>query len=279
MALQQHRYSHVKLVEKALASRYGWQTGEVLHDRLAEAVRRKAERLGIEEWDYCQAAIKSFAELQALAEFVINSETRFFRDAQQFEALRQTVLPELIEGRSGGRTLTIWCAACSTGEEAYSLAIVLKELLPADEAWKVTLVATDLRGESIIKATRGRYMASALALVHPEWRSRYFVKADGDGHDASYEVVSEIKRLITFRRANLYDQDFWKSFTQPFDLIVCNHLLLYFHALAAKQTVGKIAGVLRAGGLLAVMKGEAMYVNHVSLKEMPGSASPFFRKL
>jgi chemotaxis protein methyltransferase CheR len=279
MALTHHQHSHIKLVEKALAARYGWQTGEVLRDKLVEAVRRKAERLGLEEWDYCQAAMKSFAELQALAEFVINSETRFFRDPQQFETLTQTILPQLIAERAGERTLNVWSVACSTGEEAYSLAILLKEVLPATDGWKLNLVATDLRGDSIIRATKGRYAESALALLKTEWRARYFVKAEANGPEAAYDILPEIKRLITFRRANLYDEEFWKSFTRPFDLIVCNHLLLHFHALAAKQTVGKIAGVLKTGGLLAVMNGEAMYVNHSRLKQDTSYTSPFFKKL
>jgi chemotaxis protein methyltransferase CheR len=279
MALHHHHHSHIKLVEKALAARYGWQTGEVMRDKLIEAVKRKAERLNIDEWDYCQTAIKSFAELQALAEFVINSETRFFRDSQQFEILQQSVLPQLIAARSRERALTIWSAACSTGEETYSLAILLRELLPADEAWKMKIVATDLRGESIIRATQGRYTASSLALLKTEWRSQYFARAEANGHETVYDVVPEIKRLIAFRRANLYDADFWKSFTQPFDLIVCNHLLLYFHALAAKQTVAKLVGVLKPGGLLAVMPGEAMYVNHSNLRQEMDYASPFFKKL
>jgi chemotaxis protein methyltransferase CheR len=278
MALHQH-HSHIKLVEKALAARYGWQTGEVVRDKLTEAVKRKAGRLNLDEWDYCQMVIKSFAELQSLAEFVINSETRFFRDPQQFEILKQTVVPQMIAAPRTSRTLNVWSAACSTGEEPYSLAILLKELLPGDEDWKVKIVATDLRGESIIKATQGRYPASSLMLLKSEWRERYFAKAEANGHEPSYDVVPEIKRLITFRRANLYDEEFWKSFTQAFDLIVCNHLLLYFHALAAKQTVAKLAGVLRQGGLLAVMNGEAMYVNHNSLKQDASCASPFFKKL
>ncbi|MBI3650610.1 MAG: protein-glutamate O-methyltransferase CheR [Acidobacteria bacterium] len=280
MALNPQYLSYIKLVEKALAARFGWQTGEVMHDKLAAAVQRKAERLSLDEWDYCQTAIKSPAELQALAEFVINSETRFFRDPQQFDIIRQNVLPQLVKARAAERALNIWSAACSTGEEAYSLAILLQETLPADAAWKVNVMATDLRGASIIKATQGRYTASSLALLKPAWLARYFVKAATvDGGETTYTVLPEIKKLVTFRRANLYDDEFWKSFTRPFDLIVCNHLLLYFHALAAKHTVGKIVGVLKPGGVLTVMKGEAMYVNHGNLKADESFLSPFFKKL
>lgn len=270
---------YIKQVEKALAARYGWQTGEVWRDKLIAAIGQKAKRLRIDEPTYCQNAVNSFSELQALAEFVINSETRFFRDTQQFEILRQKVVPQLIQARAKERTLNVWSAACSTGEEAYSLAILMKEQLPANEDWQLKVMATDLRGQAIITAMKGHYAASSLALLTPEWRSRYFVKAEVNHHEVTYDVLPEIKRLVSFRRANLYDQDYWKAFHQQFDLIVCNHLLLHFHALAVKRTVEKFAGVLKPGGFFAVMRGEAMSVDHARLKPEVSLSSPFFKKL
>ena len=270
---------HIKQVEKALAARYGWQTGEVWRDKLIAAIQQKSARLNMDAREYCLTAIKSFSELQALAEFVINSDTRFFRDTQQFEILSEKVIPQLIQAQNKERTLNIWSAACSTGEEAYSMAILIREQLPANEEWKINVTATDLRGEAIIAATRGRYAASSLSLLKAELRARYFVQGEARGQEASYEVVPEIKKLVTFRRANLYDQDFWKSFKQQFDLIICNHLLLHFHALAVKQTVEKFVAVLKPAGLFAVMRGEAMYVDNVNLRQDKTLASPFFKKL
>jgi chemotaxis protein methyltransferase CheR len=277
--LNHKQTNHIKQVEKALAARYGWQTGNVWRDKLTAAIEQKAERLRIDEHTYCQNAIKSFSELQALAEFVINSETRFFRDAQQFEILRQKVVPQLIQARAKERALNVWSAACSTGEEAYSIAILIQEQVPANEDWKVNVMATDLRGQAIIAAMKGRYTASSLSLLNQEWRARYFVKAEANGYEDSYDVVPEIKKLVAFRRANLYDQDFWKTFKQQFDLIVCNHLLLHFHALAVKRTVEKFVSVLKPGGLFAVMKGEAMSVDNTQLKPEKGFSCPFFKKL
>jgi chemotaxis methyl-accepting protein methylase len=270
---------HIKQVEKALAARFGWQTGDVWRDQLILAIEQKAGRLRMDVHSYCQSAIQSFSELQALAEFVINSETRFFRDIQQFEILRQEVVPQLIQARAATRALNVWSAACSTGEEAYSIAILIRQQLPANEEWRVNVMATDLRGQAIITAAQGRYTASALSLLNPEWRSRYFVKTETNGHEATYTIVPEIKKLVSFRRANLYDQDFWKAFHKQFDLIICNHLLLHFHALAVKQTVEKFVRVLKPAGFFAVMNGEAMYVDHSLLKPETDYASPFFKKL
>jgi chemotaxis protein methyltransferase CheR len=262
-----------------LAARFGWQTGDVWRDKLISAIGQKIERLRIDEQSYCQSAVGSLSELQALAEYVVNSETRFFRDAQQFEVLQQQIVPQLIRARAAERTLNIWSAACSTGEEAYSIAILIREQLPANEDWRVNVMATDLRGQAIITASQGRYTASSLSLLKPEWRSRYFVKTETNGQESRYTIVPAIKKLVTFRRANLYDQDFWKAPHHPFDLIICNHLLLHFHALAVKQTVEKFVTVLKPEGLFAVMKGEALYVDHPRLRQEAGYASPFFKKL
>src|ERR1044071_3283428 len=102
-------------------------------------------------------AVASPAELETVAELVSNSETRFFREPEQFEALRRTVVPQLISERAKERKLDLWSVACSTGEEAYSLAMVLCESLPSGESWKTNLMATDLRGPAIISASRGSY--------------------------------------------------------------------------------------------------------------------------
>src|SRR6185295_18888999 len=103
---------------------------------------------------------------------------------------------------------------------------------------------------------------SAIRLVDAELRQRYFIKAEMNGRERLYSIAPNVRKLIAFRRANLYDAKFWSHIHRPFDLIICNNLLLYFHALAARQTVERIAGALRRGGFLLVMRNEACYINH-----------------
>ncbi|HXG68840.1 MAG TPA: CheR family methyltransferase [Blastocatellia bacterium] len=270
---------HLKPLEQAMAARFGWQTNAAWRESLIAAVKKKAARLGLDDAGYCRAALRSPAELDGLADLVTNNETIFFRDPEQFSALRLRVLPELISARSAQRSLNVWSAVCSTGEEAYSLAIELCEALPAGESWKPGVLATDLRGSAITSAVRGRYAAAAIGRIDRRLRERYFLRAEADGHGAFYDAAPEVKRMIAFRRANLYDGNFWNGLDRQFDLIVCNNLLLYFHALAVRQTVGRIAGALREGGLLAVTKNEAACVHHPRLqpdKSLPGA---FFRKV
>jgi chemotaxis protein methyltransferase CheR len=270
---------HIKPLEQALATKFGWQTGAMWRDKLLSAIERKAARLGLDELSYCRMAMHSAGELEVLADLICNSETRFFREPEQFEALRGRVLPELIKSRKAERRIDIWSAACSTGEEPYSLAILLSELLPEGEDWKATVFATDLRGAAIISASKGSYPTSALRVIDSAVRNRYFTGGQAQGRELMHEIAPAVKNLVSFRRANVYDQGFWKNINTRFDLITCNNLLLYFHALAARKTVERVAGVLRPGGMLMVMKNEGGYVNHPQLKRdllLPGA---FFRKV
>jgi chemotaxis protein methyltransferase CheR len=269
---------HLKPLEQVLAARYGWQGGAPWRDHLLAAIDRKAARLGLDQLVYSRMAIASQGEQQALAEIMCNSETRFFREPEQFQALSGRVIPELLAARHKERRLDLWCAACSTGEEAYSLAMVVNECLPASEPWKPHLLATDLRGAAIIAASQGSYPQSAIRLVEADLRHRYFIKGEMHGRERHYAIEPGLRKMIAFRRANVYDAKFWAHIHHPFDLIICNNLLLYFHALAIRQTVERFAGALRPGGRLVVMKNEAGYVRHPRLKADPQSPDGFFVK-
>lgn len=279
MAQRKSFNPHIKILEQAMAARFGWQTNASWRDKLIEAVGRKSEKLGFDEMAYCRMAVRSVGELEVLADLVNNCETRFFREADQFEALGKKIIPDLIRARSGERSLNLWSVACSTGEEAYSLAILLSETVPALESWKSKVLATDLLGSAIISASKGRYPSSSLRLISPHLRNSYFTKAEMNGRERSYEIIPAIRKMVSFRRANMYDPKFWGMLKQQFDLIVCNNLLIYFHALAVQQTVERMARALKPDGLLAVMKNEAGYVNHASLRKDDSLPGAFFKKV
>jgi chemotaxis protein methyltransferase CheR len=274
-----NNHHHIKALEQSLSSRFGWQTNASWRDALIAAVEKKAKKLSFDEQAYCRMATGSTGELEALAEMITNGETRFFREPEQYAALGERVLPEIIEHRAKEKKIDTWSAACSTGEEPYSLAILLSEILPEGEKWRAKLLATDLRASAIISASRGSYAASSLRLIAKPLRSRYFAKAESNGREHLYDVSAELKKMISFRRANIYDQKFWQRFDHEFDLILCNNLLVYFHALAARQTVDRIAERLRRGGVLMVMSTEASYVRHRHLKSDPRLPAGFFRKV
>ncbi len=275
--MTKHNHHYVKTLEQSLTAAFGWKAIAEWRDKLIAEVQSKAQRLGISEEAYCHSAIASPAELQTLAELVSNNETRFFREVEQMNALQRQVIPQLLDLRQKTRTLTIWSVAASTGEEVYSVAMIVKEMLPED--WRVKLLASDFRGQTIIQATKGRYPASSLTFVETRLREKYFTPAEQNGREPSFDIVRDIKSLVAFRRANLCDAHFWKSLQQRFDLILCNNLLLHFHPLAVKKTVERMAGALESGGFLTVTKKEAMFVDHADLKAERALAGAFYKKL
>jgi len=278
MAAGKNSNPHLKPLEQALAARFGWQTGAARRDELLAAIDKKAGKLGLDKVAYCRMAVASPAELEAIAELIANSETRFFREEDHFDAIKKVIVPDLIRRRAKDKKLNLWSAACSTGEEAYSIAMLLSEAIPKAEPWRVNLLATDLRGSAIIQASKGCYPLSSLRSVDSELRQSCFMGAEMNGRERLYAVRNDIRSMVTFRRANLYDVAFWKSITQKFDLILCNNLLLHFHALAARQTVERLAETMCRGGLLVVMKSEMSYVDHPQLRIEPTLPPGFFIK-
>ena len=177
--------------------------------------------------------------------------TEFFRDPKVFEYLRDDTLPALIdEARADGRQLRVWSAGCSTGEEAYSLAITLAEALGTDRAaFDVRVFATDIDSSAIAFARRGVYPASALQKVPAAIRERYFAKTDG-----AYEVVKSLRSLMTFGEHDL-------GARAPFpriDLILCRNVLIYFTVPMQRAALETFGFSLRDGGRLVLGPSETV---------------------
>lgn len=183
------------------------------------------------------------ALIDEVVEAMTTNETSFFRDHHPFEALRRTVLPELIAQRQQTRTLRVWCAACSTGQEPYSLAMLIDEHFPSLTTWNVSIRATDIARSVLDRARTGRYRQievnrglSARALV------RYFFR---DGLE--WEIRPEIRRRVTFEEMNLIGA--WPR-SEPFDLIFLRNVLIYFDQPTKLSLLNKAREVLRGDGYL-----------------------------
>lgn len=195
-------------------------------------------------------------QLQVLANHLTIGETYFFRDQPTLEALAEHILPPLIRARRGHeRRLRIWSAACCSGEEPYSLAILLHELLPDVSDWHVTITATDINARFLHKAAAGIYGDWSFRGT-PTWlRSRYF-KRTADGR---YAIVPEVKRLVRFAHLNLVE-DVCPSLTtdtHAMDVILCRNVLMYFTPSQMGKVVGHLHHALVEGGWLAVSPTEA----------------------
>lgn len=195
------------------------------------------------------------SHLQALVCHLTIGETYFFREGATLEALSQHVLPELIaQRRESGRQLRLWSAACSTGEEAYSLAILLDQLLPDIDDWQITLLATDINERALAKATQGVYGEWSFRALPPALRARYFTSA-GSGR---WAIRPEIAARVRFAPLNLAaDRTLADAVdTRAMDVILCRNVLLYFTPEQARKLARRLHESLGEGGWLAVSPSE-----------------------
>src|SRR5664280_717819 len=245
------------------------------HEELRELLDRIHERSGIDFGSYKPATIlrrlrgrmnatshSTLASYAALLESdpeeyarLVNSllikVTEFFRDPKLFDYLREHVLPELIEeARRDRREIRFWSAGCSTGEEAYSLAIILAKALGEAAAWPdIRIFGTDIDRDAIAFARRGIYPANALKSLPSILRDRYFVKSDGH-----FEVAKRLRTLMVFGEHDLAER-------APFpriDLLLCRNVLIYFSVPMQQIALETFAFSLRPGGRLALGTAETV---------------------
>lgn len=200
----------------------------------------------------------SEAERQALLDEVTIPETHFFRNPPQIQALRRHVLPQLLkDAGERGRKLTVWSAGCSTGEEPYTVAMLIRELLPLTSGWDVKIIATDISRRGLATAKAARYGERSLVMTDPDDVSRFFTR-DIAGRDAAYVVRPEIAELVEFRRHNLVTEGI------PFapgevDLVMCRNVTIYFDRGTTRALVGRLHDSLRDGGYLFLGHAETLW--------------------
>ena len=190
-------------------------------------------------------------QTEILARQLTIGETYFFREQKSFEALERTILPELIGARRGkDQRLRIWSAGCSTGEEPYSLAILLSRLIPDLNGWNVTILATDLNAQAVARARRGIYRDWSFRGTAAWLKEKYFSRT-GDG---GFEIHAAIRNMVTFACLNLAEDSYpsLSNNTNAIDVIFCRNVLMYFEAEQARQVIGSFRRALLAGGWLVV---------------------------
>lgn len=192
------------------------------------------------------------AERSRLVKALTIHVSQFFRNPSTFRALQEDVLPAILakKQRGGGRALRLWSVGCASGEEPYSLAILLFEVGPqALHEYSTAIYATDIDSASLHHAKEARYPAASLAQVPTRWRQRYFVQ-DGD----RYQVIPEARRLVFFKGHNVLDP-------LPFgriDLLVCRNVLIYMTEALQERVLLALYEALNPGGFLVLGKVEGL---------------------
>jgi chemotaxis protein methyltransferase CheR len=188
---------------------------------------------------------------------ITTNETLFFRDTSPFDLLKHKILPDIIDARSGSSprpgsaNLKIWSSACSTGQEIYSIAIVIKELLGNNGSHKISLMGTDLSDAAVAQASAGTYNKFEIERGLPREKLQRYFSPSGN----SWKIKDEIRAMATFRRMNLM-QPF--SGLGKFDIIFCRNVAIYFTLQDRKKLFNKIADVLQPDGYLLIGSTESL---------------------
>ena len=193
-------------------------------------------------------AVNGLPLRQQVVEAMTTNETLFFRDATVFEALQKTVLPELIEARKTVRILNFWSAAASSGQEAYSLAIMLVEM--GLGAWKIRILGTDLNNQILDRARAGRYLQIEVNRGLPaKYLVKYFHRVG-----LEWQIKDELRRMVEFQP---FDLRMSMRTLGPFDLIFCRNVLIYFDMETKRRILAELRGALYHQGLLLLGTAES----------------------
>ena len=242
---------YVKLIYRKTGIYYEYGKKYFVHKRIEKCAANR----GIDSLNDYYGMLKfstDAAELDLLINELTINETYYFRDFPQLRNFAEEVLPIVDEKRQRKRKIKIWCAACSTGEEAYTLAIILREMLEEYEKWDVEIFASDINTEVLNYAKTGLYDDRAIRDVPKIYLEKYFTM-----HNGKYLVNTEIRNPITFGRINLMDEEQMRSVSYC-DFIFCRNCLIYFDDESRKSVVSRFYNALRPGGILFLGHSESV---------------------
>ena len=225
---------------------------------LKTRVRKRMQALGIDDpRDYLflvSYADPEGVEMQALANLITTNETYMFREYDQLQAFANHCLPEVLSAKQarGERTLRIWSAGCSSGEEPYTLAMILQEVFPQAQSWDCEIVATDIDENMLERVVAARYGCRSVNEVPDQYREKYLIERGED-----YVVRPRTTALVRPVHLNLHDRMAMRAM-RGFDFIFCRNVLIYFDDLSRKAVVDHFYNALNPGGYVFLGHSESV---------------------
>ncbi len=221
-------------------------------------------------------------EMVLMLDCICTNETHFFREPAAFECLRKRVFPEWVADADAGkrnRTLRIWSAACSTGEESYSLAMMMLTYFAPSAGWNVEVLGTDLSTKVLARASAGIWPAEKISGVPVDYQRRFLLKGFGPDK-GKIKAADELRQVVRFRRLNLTREPY--DVTGPFDLIFCRNVLIYFQWETKIKVVDSLGKYLTPSGYLFLGHAESVHgvadkLQFVAPKVFPSSRDPLAR--
>jgi chemotaxis protein methyltransferase CheR len=208
---------------------------------------------------YYELVGRDHAEHTVMLDSICTNETRFFREPRQFEFLERDVLPKWrkrIEEGSGPRQIRAWSAACSTGEEPFSLAMLLRTHFPAADGWGVNVLASDISTKVLAAAREASWPIERAEDIPPDYRRAYMLKGIR-GEEGRMRAQEDIRSLVEFRQVNLNEERY--DVPGPFDLIFCRNVLIYFDSATKAAVIDRLATHLAPGGILFLGHSETLH--------------------
>jgi chemotaxis protein methyltransferase CheR len=241
---------------------------------LEARLRKRMRVLGLnsfrEYWNYIDSPRGRQDELVHMIDVVTTNKTDFFREPAHIEYLYNNVIPDLQARRGTGKQpgLRIWSAGCSTGKEAYTLAMILTEYSLNEGNLNFSLLGTDISTKALEKAARGIYDQEKANTIPAAYRKKYLLKSRNKGNRL-IRIAPEIRSLVTFGRLNFLDENY--GFNVPFDIIFCRNVIIYFDRENQQRILSKVCRHLVAGGYLFTGHSETLHGMKLPIKPLAPS--------
>ncbi len=220
-------------------------------------VSRRLRALGLSTFGAYRKLLESGdgSELVAFCNAITTNLTSFFRESHHFDYLRNEFLAARRDAGRRSERIRIWSSACSSGEEAYSIAMTIMETLPDWEKWDIKILATDLDSDILARAQRGCYTADRVKGFEPKRLARFFTESR-EGAERAYQVIPDLASLITFKQINLMHD---LPMSGPLDAIFCRNVVIYFDKETQRALFSRIAKLQRSGNLLFLGHSETLF--------------------
>ncbi len=212
-------------------------------------------------------------EMIRMIDLVTTNKTDFFREATHFDYLKDIVLPELTRSKYQRKTIRIWSAACSSGEEPYTLAIVLSDFLENYPEIDFEIFGTDISFRILRKAALGIYSEDRITGIPVETKRKYFLRSK-DTTEKTVRLIPEIRSKVSFQRMNLMDRNY--NVEKDFDIIFCRNVLIYFDRPSQQNVINKLASKLKPDGYFFLGHSESITNMKVPLRQIKPT---IFRKI
>jgi len=246
----------------------------LVYARLGRRLRHHALETFADYYELLTERDPDGIELVEMINCITTNKTDFYREPHHFKFLNDKVFPE-IQARGGGRRLRLWSAGTATGEEAYTLAITVREFFSLPETWDVRILATDIDTRVLAHAERGEYTREQAERIPVPLLQRYFSMGEGD-NAGRVQAKARLKDIIRFRRLNLMD-DPWPM-KGPFDAIFCRNVIIYFDRPTQRRLIERFTNMLRPGGYLMLGHSESLVDGVGMLRHMSQSVYQYAGK-